>query len=49
MLDLIFNKYDSLFLEKKLVSTLGVPQEMTLNTDLQFMHKESGNSMTAAK
>ena len=48
MFDLIFHKDDSFF-KKKLASTRGAYQEKTPNSDLQFIHKESGNSMTTAK
>ena len=44
MFDLIFNKDDSFFCQ------LGEHlKKMTPNLDLQFIHKESGNSMTTAK
>ena len=49
MFDLIFNKDDSFFCEKKVSIFLGSTSRMTPNSDLQFIHKESGNSMTTAK
>ena len=50
MIDLIFNKDDSFFFIKKLEFTWGARQEMdTKNLDLQFIHKESDNSMATAK
>ena len=52
MFDLIFNKDDSFFSEKKNSVNSGPDhlKKMTPNSDLQFIHiKESGNSMTTAK
>ena len=50
MLKQIFNKDDSLFFEKKSKRYLGEHlKKMTPNSDFQFIHKESGNSMTTAK
>ena len=52
MLKHIFNKDHSLFVEKKVSVILGSTsslKKMTPNSDLQFIHKESGNSMTTAK
>ena len=50
MFDLSFNKDDSFFFGKKLASTRGAYlKKMTPNSELQFIHKESGNSMTTAK
>ena len=60
MFDLIFNKCDSYFSVRK-KSARGAPQEndanqlgehlkkMTPISDLQLLHKESGNSMTTVK
>ena len=50
MLKLIFSKDDSLFLEEKSWRHLGEHlKKMMPNSDLQFIHKESGNSMTTAR
>ena len=53
MFDLIFNKDDSFFSERKKNSINSGPEhikKMKPNSDLQFIHiKESDNSMTTAK
>ena len=47
MLKLIFNKDYSLFFEEKSFCHLEEHlKKMTPNSNLQFIHKESGNSMT---
>ena len=50
MLKHIFNKDDIFFLENKNWRHVGEHlKKMTPNPDLQFIHKESSNSMTTAK
>ena len=52
MLKHIINKDDLLFFEKKVsvIYDLGEHlKKMTPNSDLQFIYKKSGNSMTTAK
>ena len=49
MLKLTFNKDDSFLYQKKIKRHLGeYLKKMTPNSDLQFIHKKSGNSMTTA-
>ena len=50
MLKHIFNKDDIFFFENKNWRHVGEHlKKMTPNSDLQFINKESGNSMTTAK
>ena len=50
MLKLIFDKDDSFIFKKKIWRHLGEHlKKMTPNSDLQFINKESGISMTTAK
>ena len=49
MFDLIFNKDDTFFFKKNLRHLGEHHKKLTPKSDLQFIHKESGNSMTIAK
>ena len=49
MFDLIFNKDDSFFSEKKLTSARGVPQENDAKFRFAIHQQGIGNSMTTAK